>query len=334
VPHRLTTGAADASEQWFLDHGLPYFVDHIREQVQHRLSPARIVVVLAVGALLGAAAGVGTGLWSRLASVGVTTGITVLLGVVLLYGLRALEAGTIARWALVRAFGSLGMLFPLATRALPMLLLFITFLFINTEVWQVCDALDGGTLWGVVLVFAIAATGFLTARLDEELDEFDDDVQVDDLLESTRGTQWQDAARDLADRGVDLAPYAEVTGLQKVNLVLVLVIAQAVQVVLLALAVFGFFMVFGAVAIDDSVIKAWTGHAATYPWDIQLFSPVLTRVSIFLAGFSGLYFTVYAVTDETYRKQFFTAIMRELAQVVSVRIVYRELRRPDRDPTG
>ena len=29
---------------------------------------------------------------------------------------------------------------------------------------------------------------------------------------------------------------------------------------------------------------------------------------MFLAAFSGLYFTVYAVTDETYRKQFFTGI--------------------------
>ena len=326
------TGATDASEQWFFDHGLPYFVDHIREQVHARLGRARIVTVLAVAVLLGAAAGVGSGLWSGLVSVGVTTGLTVLLGVVVLYALRALEAWTIARWALIRAFGSLGMLVPLATRALPMLLLFVTFLFINTEVWQVASALDGGQLWGVVLFFAIAATGFLVTRLDEELDEFDDDVQVDDLLDSTRGTQWEGAAQDLADRGIDLAPYAEVTGLQKVNLVLVLVVAQAVQVVLLALAVFGFFMVFGAVAIDDSVIKTWIAHPPTYPWDVKLFSLQLARVSVFLAGFSGLYFTVYAVTDETYRKQFFTAIMRELAQVVSVRIVYRELHRPDRDP--
>jgi hypothetical protein len=334
VVRPLTTGAADASEQWFLDHGLPYFVDPIREKVHARLSRARITVVLTVAGLLGSVAGAATGLWSGLVSVGVNTGLTVALGVVVLYGVRALEAWTIGRWALRRAFGSLGMLFPLATRALPMLLLFVTFLFINTEIWQVNAALDGGLLWGVVLFFGIAATGFLVARLDEELDEFDDDVRVDDLLASTRGTPWEGAAQDLADSAADLTPYAEVTGLQKANLVLVLVVAQAVQVFLLAVAVFGFFMVFGAVAIDDSVIKAWIGHAATYPWDVKLFSLELTRVSVFLAAFSGLYFTVYAVTDETYRKQFFTAIMRELAQAVSVRIVYREQHRPDRDLPG
>ena len=48
---------------------------------------------------------------------------------------------------------------------------------------------------------------------------------------------------------------------------------------------------------------------------------------MFLAGFSGLYFTVYAVTDETYRQQFFTSVTRELERAVAVRAVYRTLRR-------
>ena len=38
----------------------------------------------------------------------------------------------------------------------------------------------------------------------------------------------------------------------------------------------------------------------------------LFQVSVFLAAFAGLYFTVYAVTDETYRRQFFTDIADEL----------------------
>ena len=54
-------------------------------------------------------------------------------------------------------------------------------------------------------------------------------------------------------------------------------------------------------------------------------------MSIFLAAFSGLYFTVYAVTDTNYRQQFFAKIMRELARVVGARICYRELRRTSSD---
>jgi hypothetical protein len=56
-------------------------------------------------------------------------------------------------------------------------------------------------------------------------------------------------------------------------------------------------------------------------------STELLQVSIFLAGFSGLYFTVYAVTDATYREQFFTPITRDLEQAVGVRAAYLTLLR-------
>jgi len=48
---------------------------------------------------------------------------------------------------------------------------------------------------------------------------------------------------------------------------------------------------------------------------------------VFLAAFSGLYFTVAAITDEVYRKQFFTSITRELDRAVAARTVYHALRR-------
>jgi hypothetical protein len=100
-----------------------------------------------------------------------------------------------------------------------------------------------------------------------------------------------------------------------------------VQVLLLAVAVFAFFVVFGVVAISDDVINTWVAHGAPhYDLGQRLVSSELARVSIFLAAFSGLYFTVYAVMDSNYRQQFFTQIMRELARVVGVRICYRELR--------
>ena len=58
----------------------------------------------------------------------------------------------------------------------------------------------------------------------------------------------------------------------------------------------------------------------------------LAKVSVFLGSFSGLYFTVYAVTDATYRQQFFTEILRELERAVGVRAVYRDLQ--DRPADG
>jgi hypothetical protein len=321
--------AEKAAEAWFREHGLPYFVDDVRVEVLRRLHRSRVVLVLLVSLVLGAAVGVVTGILAPEdgGSAGFTTGLTVALALVSLYALRALQTATITRWAAGRALASLGLLVPLVTRALPMLLLFVTFFFINTEIWQVADALEWGVLGGTVLFFGLAAVFFLVARLGEELDEVDDIVEAEEVAAGCVGTPLEGPARKLADEGSDLAIDTDVVGLEKANLVLALVIAQAVQVLLLSVAVALFFVVFGTVAIHEDVIASWI-DPETPDWVLVegLVSVQLVKVSIFLGSFSGLYFTVYAVTDATYRQQFFTEILRELERAVGVRAVYRHVR--------
>jgi hypothetical protein len=320
--------AEQAAERWFREHGLPYFVDDVRSEVRRRLHRSRVVLVLLVSLGVGAAVGVVTGVVTPEdgGSAGFTTGLAVALVIVSIYALRALQTAAITRWAAGRAFSSLGLLVPLVTRALPMLLLFITFFFINTEIWQVADALSYGVLGGTVLFFGLAAVFFLVARLGEELDEVDDLFDAEEVAAGCVGTPLESAARELADEGPDLAIDTQVVGLEKANLVLALVIAQAVQVLLLSIAVSLFFMVFGGVAIDDDVVKSWIGELPDYFLGQHFVSIQLAKVSVFLGAFSGLYFTVYAVTDATYRQQFFTEILRELERAVGVRAIYRHVR--------
>lgn len=297
APEPTTRGEAEA---WFVAHGLPYFVDDIRDLVRRRLATGRLLVVALVGLVLAVPAGIAFGWWVEQVSSGIAVGATVLLIVAAVYAGRALQVHLIATWALRHSLASLELLFPLATRALPMLLLFVTFLFINTEVWMVASHLDGGVLWGAVMFFAAMAVGFLVVRLIEEVDRLDDEVGRDELGDE-----------------------ADVVGLQRTNLVLVLLFTQAFQVLLLALAVFAFFIVFGAVAMDKQVLEAWiTPDKLTYPWRIEVVSLELVQVSVFLAAFSGLYFAVFAVTDETYRREFFTDILDELEQALRVRVSY------------
>ena len=298
MTHPEPTTRAEA-EAWFLAHGLPYFVDPIREQVHRRLARGRLTLVAAVGLLLATSVGTAVGLWRDEPSAGISSAVTVLLVVAGLYAGRALRVHLIGVWAMRQTLSSLGLLFPLATRALPMLLLFVTFLFINTEVWMIASALDGGILWGAVMLFGAVAVGFLVVRLTEEVDRLDDEVGRDEL-------------------GDD----ADVVGLQRTNLVLVLLITQAFQVLLLALAVFAFFIVFGTVAMDEGVLEAWIGESLTYPAGVRVISVELLQVSTFLAAFSGLYFAVYAVTDETYRREFFSEVLGELEQALRVRVRY------------
>ena len=88
----------------------------------------------------------------------------------------------------------------MVTRALPLLLLFITFLFINAEVWQVAADLDGAVLWLTVLLFAAIAVGFLLVRLPEEVDRVDDVIDVDLVRRGHRGTPIEQPVAELLDR--------------------------------------------------------------------------------------------------------------------------------------
>lgn len=322
----------DAAELWFVAHGLPYFVDSYRTKVAAGLRRGRVSVVVLFACLVAAAVGVAVsiplttaaGLGAALSAVGL---------VLATYAVATLRAWLIVGWAIRRTFRSLGLLLPLVTRALPLLLLFITFLFINAEVWQVSAALDGGVLWVTVLLFAGVAVGFLLTRLPEELDNVDDEVDRQQLLDACRGTPLEAAAEAIAGRVERVGSVdAEVTGLQKANLVLVLLVSQTVQVLLLSVAVFAFFIVFGVVAMDPGVVGSWTGGdlhpvvSSMGAWDGDRLSRELVQVSVFLAAFSGLYFTVYAVTDDVYRKQFFSGVIRELERAVSARVAYRSLK--------
>ncbi len=185
-------------------------------------------------------------------------------------------------WALARTFGSLRTLLPMTTRALPLLLLAITFLFINTEMWQVGGNLSVGTLWLVVLLFAVLAVGFLFVRLPEEVDRADDHVDDAFLLRTCAKTPLAEVCRELVDDpDADPASYAEVTGFERWNLILVLMIVQVVQVLLLSLSVFGFLMLFGSLIMSDPVMNAWQTDPEFNS------SRALVQVSTFLAAFSG-----------------------------------------------
>ncbi|WP_109509917.1 hypothetical protein [Nocardioides speluncae] len=316
--------AVTDTEAWFVAHGLPYFVDDLRSQVRVSLQPGLVVPLLVMATTGGAAMGLLVGTATN-ADTGTLVGVLVALAVITAYGVARLHVTSMARWALARTFGSLGLLFPLATRALPLLLLFVTFLFINTEVWQVASNLDDGVLWGAVLLFAAVAVGFLLVRLPEELDKVDDEIGGERLVASCARTPMADVAPRYAD--AKLTEIAQVHGFEKGNLVFVLLVVQAVQVLLLALSVFAFFVVFGAVAIREPVMESWLDaepHWLIDGWHVL--SVELLQVSTFLASFSGLYFTVYAVNDDAYRRQFFASLARQLDRAVGVRAVYQSLR--------
>ncbi|MDF9715969.1 hypothetical protein INN71_16375 [Nocardioides sp. ChNu-153] len=326
--HSLPDEAArlEATERWFAAHGLPYFVLSGQTRARAALRPVRVVPGLVLVVLATVLVGV------ALAWAGSDVALapaTLLTGAGLAavgYAVLALGARPIVAWAVGRTFGSLRQLLPTVTRALPLLLVFVTFLFINAEVWQMSASLPAGFLWLTVLLFGAMAVVFLLVRLPEEVDRVDDNVDDALLLSACHGTPLEgDAARLVADETADPTRNVVLNRFERWNLLLVLIVVQGVQVLVVVASMFCFFVLFGALTMRPEVAEAWTGGAVSSVPGLPGLTAELLAVSVFLSAFSGLYFTVVAVTDDTFRGQFFTGVLGELERAIGVRAVYREL---------
>ena len=75
----------------------------------------------------------------------------------------------ITRWAAGRLWRQLGDVLGLLVRALPLLLLFVTFLFLTAEVWEVAASLDGPFLAATMTLFVAVGVVFVVARIPLEV---------------------------------------------------------------------------------------------------------------------------------------------------------------------
>lgn len=219
-------------------------------------------------------------------------------------------------------------LYRLATRALPLMLLFITFLFINTEVWQVAGTMTAPRLWAVIAVFAGLGIAFVVGRVPAEVRLIEASAGQDEVVAACQGTPMAQAARHLDG----LAEPVPLSPRQRRNIGLVMTVAQLVQVTLFAAVVWAFFVVFGAIAISIAVQQAWLAGLG----DVVTYLPLgsghgitasLLRVSVFLGAFAGFYVTIYTATDGAYREHFYDRIRRDLEQSLYVRRAYVAARR-------
>jgi len=192
----------------------------------------------------------------------------------------------------------------LLARAIPLLLLFSVVLFINTEMWQVFSGMNGATVLATGALLLVVGCAFLGVRLPREVEQIERDV----------------AAGPELDRR------------QRINVGLVLFVTQALQIVLVAVAVGGFFVAFGALVVSADVIESWTGSdgrqvLSLHLGDIHVRVTVeLLRVSAGIAALSALYYSVAVLTDSTYREEFLEELTDDLRTVFADRAAYLELR--------
>jgi hypothetical protein len=237
----------------------------------------------------------------------------------LVYVVTSYAVVPLLRWALRRASAQVALFLNTVVRVLPLLLLVITFLFVNAEVWQVAGRLRGWPYVVVVGLFVMLGVLFVLSRvpgLIAGLSAFDGWQTVAALAEGTPA-----ANLPVPDDAVVIAP---LDARERLNLALVTIFSQALQITLVALTVYAFFVVLGWLAIPPDTVAVWiAGEPNTLARSGRLVvTEELLRVAGFLAAFTGMYFTVVLSTDATYREEFAEDVAPQIRQALAVRALY------------
>jgi hypothetical protein len=228
-------------------------------------------------------------------------------------------------WAARRLARQIGSLAGLLVRALPLLLVFVTFLFLNAEVWQATSTLTGWFLGFIVGGFAVIGVAFVLVRLPRELGE----LAAFESWEATRVAAQDSplaAVADVTDAPPDGAP--PLTRRQRGNVGLLVLFGQGLQILTVTAIIGAFLFWFGLLMVAPTTIETWT---QTTPHVLAEFSLAdrtvfvteeLLKVCGFLTAFTGLYFTVVVLTDAAYRAEFLDDVLDEVREALAVRATY------------
>lgn len=246
----------------------------------------------------------------------------IILGAI--YVIAAFALGHLALWAIRASLTQVSMLGRLVVRALPQLLLFTVFLFINAEVWQVAGTLVGlPYLIGLTIFFVLGAV-FVLAGIPRMIDGLDDFASSDEITELIADSP----ARGLPVPDVHERPLGR---REKLDLILVSTFNQAVQVTFVAILLAGFFVLFGFIAIPLDTQLGWMSTDSANVWFTVTISDrdlvmteSLMRVAGFLGAFIGMYFTVVLSTDDRYKSEFAADTAPDIHKSLAVRLVYRD----------
>lgn len=236
---------------------------------------------------------------------------------------------SMARWAIGESLRTLRLVAQLATRTLPTLLLLVTFIFLNAEMWQVADDFTGVRYALTLLLFLLVGSGFVlsnTTGRSEEISTFREWSEVD--------TTCREVGCELGAEPDPPEPPTVDLGLRaRVNIVLVLFLSQGLQVLAVAVAVFLFYLVFGVLTVPESTFVAWVGERPEYLIDrfpewldgVPVITPVaeqlsieLLRVAGFIGAFAGLQVAISSTVDASYRQEFLGRISDEVREAVAV----------------
>jgi hypothetical protein len=265
--------------------------------VPERLGRVELTGFVVIPALLPILNGQTTSAWvTALANAGLLA---------LIYAIGSLGLVAIVRWVLGRLAAQIRSALGLIAKAVPLLAIFALLSFTTQELWEIFSTVNAATYWVIIALFALLGAGFLFARIPRE------------------------ARRLEAEAGEGSPP---LNRRQLMNVGLVMLVSQAAQVLIVSLTIGLFFVVFGLLAIDESIRTDWIGSSGHELVAFDLLgerlelTEELLRVAGGLAAFSGFYFAISMLTDSTYREEFLDELTAEMRESFRARAEYLRLR--------
>ena len=231
-------------------------------------------------------------------------------------------------WAGAYSINQIALIGRLVGRILPLLLVFSAFLFLNAEVWQVAHDFTWPYYAIVLGVFGLIAFGSVAVRVPSE------------LVGLARFDNWEQACQLIDECESPLSPAMPPTDLpvsaippldrmDRVNLGLLMFVAQAVRVLLVGVVIGAFYVGFGLLTVREATIVSWVasdgldplarfglfGNELVLTWE-------LLAVSGFIATLSALQFAVSTIVDKAYREHFYDDMANEAREVLATRALY------------
>lgn len=283
-----------------------------RAPVRYVALAAATLLMPVVLLLWPAAASLSSGFWLDL---GQQLGIYLVLTALTYVG-----AGSVLWWTTRFAVRQLGALGTMAGRALPLLMLTVL-VFFTGELWQWASVIPRVRVWQTIGLLAVVALAFLATSLRDELGVL---ARADHREAELAGLL---AGTPLASAAGQRSAHRPLGRGERLNVLVVLLVAQAVQVVMFTILVLAFFLVLGIVMLPHQLIETWSGHPITGGTWFGLRVPLpsaLLNMSLLVAVIAGLYFTVSSTNDPQYRDRFYEPLLHDVAVSLAVRRVYLE----------
>lgn len=231
--------------------------------------------------------------------------------------------GALLSWGARLAVRNASAVGHMASIALPVILMLVVFAFFSAEVWQMASALHWGSIALIGLVVGALALIVVLRVCASEIDDMGRVLSADERRHLLAGTPVEGRA------GAEQAPSRPLRLIQRINLLLVMAVAQLMQALLFAALLWSLLMVIGGIAVPVGVFELWVGPGtAAHPLRVDRLViggatlPItvnLVKAAAVLSIISTLPFVFSAVSEARYRERFFDPIMADIRRAIVVR---------------